>query len=171
MIYKCPTWAFSMLHRPGFLTRTLACHHWNVRSASRTEKKCYSLSQGPFSLNRHSLLLLTFLLLRPEESHRISDQSSQKTFSRTVVAHAFNPSTQEAEACWYLWVWDQPGLQELVPGLAPKPQRNPVLKNQKKKKHFQDIWPLARMKSLGVAVTLDIWSGNQLVTFFWSVLS
>ena len=40
-----------------------------------------------------------------------------------------------------------------------------------KKKHFQDLWPLARMKSLGVAVTLDIWSGNQLVTFLWSVLS
>ena len=28
-----------------------------------------------------------------------------------VVAHTFNPSTQELEADGYLWVWGQPGLQ------------------------------------------------------------
>lgn len=80
MIYECPTWAFIRLHRIGFFTRTLTCHHWNVGYALRTEKKCYSLIQGPFSLNRHSLLLLTFLLLRPAKSLRIQDQSSQNTF-------------------------------------------------------------------------------------------
>ena len=51
-----------------------------------------------------------------------------------VVAHAFNPSTQEAEAVGSLWIRDQPGLQELVPGLAPKLQRNPVSKKQKQNK-------------------------------------
>ena len=34
---------------------------------------------------------------------------------QALVAHAFNPSTWEAEAGGSLWVWGQPGLQELVP--------------------------------------------------------
>ena len=50
------------------------------------------------------------------------------------MAHAFNHSTWEAEAGISLSVRGQLGLQELVPGQAPKLQRNPVLKNQKKKK-------------------------------------
>ena len=37
-----------------------------------------------------------------------------------VVAHFFNPSTREAEAGKSLCIQDQPGLQELVPGQAPK---------------------------------------------------
>ena len=32
------------------------------------------------------------------------------------------------------WVFSQPGLQELVPGQAPKLQRNPVSRNQPTKK-------------------------------------
>ena len=35
---------------------------------------------------------------------------------RLAVVHTFNPSTWEAEAGASLWVWGQPGLQELVPG-------------------------------------------------------
>ena len=37
-------------------------------------------------------------------------------FRRAVVVHAFNSSTQEAEASESLRVQNQPGLQELVPG-------------------------------------------------------
>ena len=48
-----------------------------------------------------------------------------------MEVHAFNPSTQEAEAGESLWVWGQPGLPELVPGQAPKLQRNPVSIHQK----------------------------------------
>ena len=51
-----------------------------------------------------------------------------------MVALAFNPSTQETEASGSLWVQGQPGLQKLVPGKAPKLQRNPVSKYEKKKK-------------------------------------
>ena len=58
----------------------------------------------------------------------------KKSLGWAVVAHAFNPSTWEAEAGRSLGVQDQPGLQELVPGWAPKVQRNPVLKKQTKKK-------------------------------------
>ena len=54
--------------------------------------------------------------------------------SRAVVAHAFNPSTREAEAGGSLWVRGQPGLQELVPGQAPKITEKPCLKKKKKKK-------------------------------------
>ena len=32
----------------------------------------------------------------------------------------------------HLWVWGQPGLQELVPGQAPKATEQPCLENQKK---------------------------------------
>ena len=51
--------------------------------------------------------------------------------SWVVVVHAFNPNYQKAEAGRSLGVQIQPGLQDLVPGKAPKLQRNPVLKNQK----------------------------------------
>ena len=33
----------------------------------------------------------------------------------------------------HLWVWGQPGLQELVPGQAPKATEQPCLENQKRK--------------------------------------
>ena len=51
-----------------------------------------------------------------------------------MVAGAFNPSTWEAEAGGCLGVRGQPGLQELIPGQAPKLQRNPVMKKKKNKK-------------------------------------
>ena len=47
-----------------------------------------------------------------------------------VVAHAFNPSTQEAEAGESLWVQSQPST---VKGQTTKLQRNPVLEKQKQK--------------------------------------
>ena len=50
-----------------------------------------------------------------------------------MVVHTFNPSAREAEAGGSLWVWGQPGLQELVLGWVLKPQKNPVSKNQEKK--------------------------------------
>ena len=53
-----------------------------------------------------------------------------------MVVHAFNPSTQEAEAGGSLLLQGQPGLQELVPEQAPKLQRNPVSKNQNNKLAF-----------------------------------
>ena len=46
--------------------------------------------------------------------------------SQAVVVHAFNPSTQEAEA------WST----KCVPGQAPKLQRIPVSKNITKQKKF-----------------------------------
>ena len=49
-----------------------------------------------------------------------------------MVAHTFNPSTWEAETGRSLWVRSQPGLQELIPGQAPKLLRNPVSKIPKK---------------------------------------
>ena len=48
------------------------------------------------------------------------------------VGDTFNPSTREAEAGGSLEVRGQPDLQELVPGQAPKLQRNPVLENKTK---------------------------------------
>ena len=53
--------------------------------------------------------------------------------SRVMVVHAFNPSTREAEAGRSLWVRGQPDLWELVPGRAPKLQRNPLWKNKNNK--------------------------------------
>ena len=50
-----------------------------------------------------------------------------------MVVHAFNPSTQEAEAGGALWVRGQPGLQELVPGQGLKATEELCLENQKKK--------------------------------------
>ena len=50
------------------------------------------------------------------------------------VAHAFNPSTWEAEAGESLLVRDLPGLQELVPGQAPKQHRETLSQKTKKKK-------------------------------------
>ena len=53
--------------------------------------------------------------------------------SRVVVvevAHAFNPRTPEAGAGGSQKFRGQPGLQELVPGQTPKPQRNPVSKKK-----------------------------------------
>ena len=47
-----------------------------------------------------------------------------------MVMHVFNPSTLEEEAGGCLWVWGQPCLQELVPGQAPKLQKNPLSKKQ-----------------------------------------
>ena len=60
-----------------------------------------------------------------------------------LVAQAFNPSNLEAVVGESLWVWGQPGLQELVSGQAPTLQRIPVLEKKhnknkqtnKKKKH------------------------------------
>ena len=48
-----------------------------------------------------------------------------------VVVHAFNPGTWEAEAGGTLWVQCQPGLQELVPGQAPKQDRETLSQKTK----------------------------------------
>ena len=50
------------------------------------------------------------------------------------MAHAFNPSTREAEAGGSLGVRGQPNIKELVPGQAPKAKDKPCLVKQKKKK-------------------------------------
>ena len=55
--------------------------------------------------------------------------------SQAVVAHAFNPSTWEAEADGSLWVRGQPGLQELIPGLAPKQHRETLSQKARKKRY------------------------------------
>ena len=48
---------------------------------------------------------------------------------KTLKSEKFiNPSAWEAEAGGSLGVWDQPGLQELVPGQAPRLQRSLVSK-------------------------------------------
>ena len=47
-----------------------------------------------------------------------------------VVAYAFNPSSWKAEAGGSLRVQGQTGLQELVPGQAPKLHRNPISKKK-----------------------------------------
>ena len=39
------------------------------------------------------------------------ETASKKQKQVAVVVHVFNPSTGEAEAGRFLWVWDQPGLQ------------------------------------------------------------
>ena len=56
-----------------------------------------------------------------------------------MVAHAFNPSTREAEAGGSLWVWGQPGLQELVPGQESKATEKPCLEKSEKKKKLKSI--------------------------------
>ena len=74
-------------------------------------------------------------------------QTVQLRYCQAVVAHTFNPSTQEAEAGESLWVQGQPGLQKWVPGQAPKLQRNPVSKKQNKNKtrhygiHVKSVMP------------------------------
>ena len=49
------------------------------------------------------------LVYYQSELHR--EILTKKQISRAVVAHAFNPSTQEAEASGSLYVQVQPGLQ------------------------------------------------------------
>ena len=51
--------------------------------------------------------------------------------NQAVVAHAFNPSTGEAETGGSLWVWGQPGLQELVPAQALEATEKSFLWNRK----------------------------------------
>jgi hypothetical protein len=50
-----------------------------------------------------------------------------------VVAHAFNPSTQEAEAGW-ISEFEASLVYRVSSRKARATQRNPVWKNQKKKK-------------------------------------
>ena len=56
----------------------------------------------------------------------------KSTTSRAVVAHSFNLSTREAEAGGSLWVWGQPGLQELVPGQLGLLNRETLSRKTKK---------------------------------------
>ena len=98
--------------------------NWNTKTIKLTQRQTHTQTHNTWKINITTIWV------------RCSDMTPKlKTNrSRAVVAHAFNPSTQEAEAGGSLWVRDQPGLQELVQGQAPKPQRNPVSKNEKKKK-------------------------------------
>jgi hypothetical protein len=65
--------------------------------------------------------------------------------SRVVVAHAFNPSTWEAEAEDF-WVWGQPGLQSEFQdgqGNTEKPYlKKPKKQKQKKYNISQWAWCL-----------------------------
>ena len=58
-----------------------------------------------------------------------------------MVVHAFNPSTWEVEAGGPLWVWAQPGLQDLVPGQAPKLQRKSIFKKKIKNQNINQKTP------------------------------
>ena len=50
-----------------------------------------------------------------------------------MVVPAFSSSTQEAEAGGSLWVQGPPGLQELVPGQAPKQHKETQSRKKQKK--------------------------------------
>ena len=47
-----------------------------------------------------------------------------------VVAHTFNPSTQEAEAGEYPWIWGQPDWQNEFQDSQDYYTENPYLKKQ-----------------------------------------
>ena len=57
------------------------------------------------------------------------------------MAHAFNPSTREAEAGGSLGVRGQPNIKELVPGQAPKATEKPCLGKPKTKTKTKKIDP------------------------------
>jgi hypothetical protein len=73
---------------------------------------------------------------------------SMKIFSsRAVVAHAFNPSTWEAEAGGFLSL--RPAWSTQVSSRTARViQKNPVLKNKKKKPNQIDKQNLSLQKSL-----------------------
>ena len=64
--------------------------------------------------------------------------------SRVVVAHAFNPSTREAEAGGFLWVRGQPGLKSKFQGRLQSYTEKPCLGEggmQKNKLFFKRTGP------------------------------
>jgi hypothetical protein len=54
---------------------------------------------------------------------------------QAVMAHALNPSTQEAESGGSLWVWGQPGLQNEFQN-SQATQWNPVSKSKRNRIFF-----------------------------------
>ena len=70
----------------------------------------------------------------------LTDYKWRIYYGQAVVAHAFNPSTQEAETSGFLWVWSQPGLQDLVPGQLGLLYRETLYQTNKKTKKEDLLW-------------------------------
>ena len=77
--------------------------------------------------------------------------------SRVVVEHDFNPCTGKAETGGSQEFQGQHGLQELVPGQTPKPQKNPVppkkCNTRKTRAISRILWTMSKV-ALGPQLTV-----------------